>query len=281
MDFKRRSSIILLTILFFTAGGVKAQEYVHRNFDWEGDDINEDDPPDEFESCYACHDGGMFPLPDSKRKQCEDCHVIKGVSSNPEGPYVFYDLGYANQNYSLRPDYEGIAPVVYSHMRFPNETTNYISCLTYDPKTGEGVCHGVSIDQSLNSGGFFTFNSTSSFPLDAPYSRALPVDYYPDSKDCLFCHTQDQNSILLTWGNPLQIRVSGLIFKHFNASNSHDCLGCHYKGNITNFHSKGLYVERLPPFKKLFLPVLSVLLLILFILLGYLIIRRKKLDARK
>ncbi len=271
-----KGPLITFSLLLFIPF-VFAQDYPHRDYDWEGDgdvllDLNPDlakEPPQDFESCFACHYGGMFPKPGFKRKKCEDCHTMNVSTGAPNGPYRFYDLK-GGSDFNVSDDYE--VPLVYSHLSIQGPS-NYSSCLIYDPVTGEGVCHGISFDFKEKVGGYYAFNATETqFPLNDPYFRSYSSEHFPDSRDCLYCHNQEDNDVKLAWGSPPQIRISW-VFNHYNATVSEDCDGCHVtEGAFINFHSRGIYVEDRKSYRS---PILVIGGLI--VLMGIVaLLRRKK-----
>jgi hypothetical protein len=185
----------------------------------------------------------MFPKKGFLRKKCEDCHTVNKSLGAPNGPYDFFD--FPEQNFSLRKDYDLSELQVYFHLELLNKGAG---CLSYDPETGEGVCHGISIEYGENFGGFFMFNASTDrkFLKDDPYLRTILSDNLPDTKDCLFCHNQGDTTITTIWGNPQQIQKADPVEAHINSKANSECYECHVKGSIApeNFHSSVIYVER-------------------------------------
>jgi hypothetical protein len=227
-----------------------AEQYPHRDYDWEGDgdlpftpslETNKS-PPQQAESCYACHYGGMFPRKGFIRKRCEDCHVVNTSTGNPNGPYLVYDLRGGDQ-FILRKDYD-ISPLIVSeHLGIRGQRkNNYSSCLDFDLETGEGTCHGISITNNKNAGGYFAFNVSPAgqFP-------PLSSEYLPDTGNCLFCHHQNDSTLRIAWGEPQQIDTPDQIKIHLNVTTNDDCYKCHVEGSNKpkNFHSASIYIERI------------------------------------
>jgi len=238
---------ILTFVLLFP--DVTAQEYIHRDFDWEGDDDGEGLPGPRYESCYACHYGGMYPKEGYPRKKCQDCHAINISTGSPDGPYKEYNLDIYD-NFTVRDDIINEV-IVYSHLTVsrPN-STDYSSCLTYDPETG-GSCHGVAYSGRENAGNYFAFNDThSKFPSNEPYLNTMAAVNLPDTTDCIFCHEQRSDDVKKAWGNPPQIGIkhsaaSGDWRKTFEKITLQECYECHVENiDFKNFHSPGVYVER-------------------------------------
>jgi hypothetical protein len=235
-----------------------AQQYPHRDFDWEGDgdlpfDLNitlDKMPPQELESCYACHFGGMFQTKGKvlPRKKCEDCHTINASLGRSTGPYLSYEFS-SVEMFFLRPDYDLSNLQVYEHLSIRNsEIGDYSTCLSYNTITGEGVCHGISIEYGRDIG-FYAFNKSleKSLLKDGPYRFTFYSDNLPDTRDCKYCHDQTKTIIKKAWGDPQQINTPQQIRWHVNATSNKDCLECHFKGldEPENFHSAGIYVERI------------------------------------
>lgn len=221
--------IFILTSLVL-ACGVSAQQYVHLDFDWEGDDI-EGHPKEEFESCGACHGDGHM----SDAKICEDCHLQHGA-----GPYV------TGSDFSLREDYR--APLIYEHfygaedVSVANQSrgTARSTCFSVAPVVG-GSCHGVPYLFSDRAGEYFAFNEDyAGKTMDRdPYEYAAPRSKLPDTTDCLFCHYQEDEQLRAMWGSPKQINSN-----HSEVANS-ECYRCHVDGGAvpTSFHAKELSVN--------------------------------------
>ncbi len=278
------ASVLMTLFVSFLFVPMVMGTYVHVVYDWEGDDTIESLPatlPSPMtESCYGCHYGGMFPQEGFERKKCEDCHLKNESTGRPNGPYEFYDLGHGGPgraNFTLRDDYD--APLVYSHLSSkvipPSE---FSSCLSYNPDTGEGVCHGVSNGYEEQAGGSFAFNlsKTKEFPEDEPYLRTNN-NFLPESLDCLFCHHQSNEDVRRAWGDAEQIKISGL-FRHYNSSQNDSCYPCHVKNEIrpTSFHSPGFYVERKAWKERGFFAPAIIVLILLVSLGGIKIFKKRK-----
>jgi len=159
---------------------------VHYAFDWEGDDAIENPPlygpfSNYAESCYACHEGGMFGT--GNLKICEDCHLPGGT-----GPWTYYDLpGNPTNDYQLRSDLAGWnvsdrealgIPVIYAHVPYnsiqnatpppgqsrgvqvkrnlstytnPSGMRTMSSCFSWNPSNLNGTCHGVAYAARFNA----------------------------------------------------------------------------------------------------------------------------------
>ena len=174
-------SIILGIAVFLPV--VAGEQYVHLDYDWEGDDVTIDGhPAEEYESCGACHAEEHMAAP----KICEDCHLMHGPGPNMGG-----------ENFALRADYE--VPLVYEHFYRAEEIwvenqsygTGRSTCFGTDP-TLEGTCHGVSYEFRESAGGYFAFNEnwTDMANERDPYEYTAPASFLPDTTDCLFCHGQ-------------------------------------------------------------------------------------------
>lgn len=225
----RTLSFILMA--FAVIPGVAAQQYVHLDYDWEGDDVSvEGHPAEEFEACPACHGAEHTATP----KICEDCHLPNGA-----GPHL------TGSEFSLRTDYS--APLVYEHYYRAEDiwTKNQSygvgmsTCFGTDPFL-EGTCHGVSYAFMDSAGGHFAYNWnwTGELRNRDVYEYTAPASSLPDTSDCLFCHNQRDEQIRNMWGDATQINSS-----HSKTLNS-ECYKCHVEGKTApaSFHSRGLYV---------------------------------------
>lgn len=220
---------ILILAFFVSAPMASAEYYVHLDYDWEGDDANEQDPPPKFESCAACH-GEKHP---GTPKVCEDCHLPDGA-----GPYK------AEGDFVLRADYD--VPLVYEHyydageMNVDNQSRGIAlsSCFSFGPLVG-GTCHGVSHAYQDGAGGHFAFNEnwTEEDMERDPYEYTAPSSFLPDTTDCIFCHGQDDEQIRFVWGDATQINST------HSAAVNEECYNCHVENGIkpSSFHSQGLY----------------------------------------
>lgn len=209
--------------------------YMHNGFDWEGDDLNESgkDPLDE--GCPVCH-VSMLEHNAQVFNLCEDCHVKR----NPQ----ISKLAQVRQNLTEH------IPQVYSHFNgsaidIPDQS--YIgntrsSCFGLDTMTGESSCHGVPYKDQITSGGLFAIdvNSTGELNNGDPYHLTVPVDFMPDSKDCAFCHLQEDAAIRKEWGNPGPLPSDP---SHIEKKNN-DCRDCHVMGELKSFHGKEIIKVR-------------------------------------
>ncbi|MCZ7406030.1 MAG: hypothetical protein O8C67_14030, partial [Candidatus Methanoperedens sp.] len=94
-----------------------------------------------------------------------------------------------------------------------------------------------------------------------PYHWNSPVDFMPDSKNCIFCHIQENENIRKAWGNPRALPSDS---QHNNIGNK-DCWGCHVEGELKNFHGK----EIVKTVKKPYLPYIAFSLVIAIIALWF------------
>lgn len=220
--------------------------FVHRTFDWEGDNqITAGLPEDE--SCPACHVSihAMISARDAPElfRKCEDCHIIGGVGPASGSP-----------GWNIRPDIDNFVLKVYAHytgsdvMDVKDQSgvfngTSISSCFDYNINTGEGTCHGVGEMFADEAGGYFAHvNDTEvskvsglfNNPSD-PYEFDVTIDSMPDTSDCMFCHYQDDESIRLIWGGARQ-PVSDV---HTNLTANQECWECHTKDGREplSFHS--------------------------------------------
>jgi hypothetical protein len=237
--------LILLAIALLAETAYSTE--VHQNYDWWEPSFQLEPPPPEFASCAACHEslgvsGDVHPR---SRKYCEDCHLL-----GRSGPFVYYraaDL-YRNFNYS--------APMIYNHIinasnaevyyKYPTETVEVedqsnkfngaagASCFGWNPDTGQGTCHGISSESPVD--GFFAFNLSNQPSRESPYRYTVETTHLPDSTDCLYCHRQENQEIVLGWGDPGQVDPT-----HFNSLENEECYECHVQGGITltSFHIMG------------------------------------------
>jgi len=204
--------------------------FVHDSFDWEGDNVNEKGPDRLNESCPVCH-VSMLEHTSPKLNVCEDCHV----KELQRGKLI-----------TVRKDINNYTPRVYSHYNgssvdVPDQSSSgrtKSTCFGYDPKTGEGSCHGVNFRKKDLSGGYFAFNAHNYtgavLSRGDPYHWNAPVDVMPDSKDCVFCHIQEDANIRKAWGNPRPLPTDP---SHINKKSS-DCIYCHVNGQFRSFHGK-------------------------------------------
>lgn len=222
--------------------------FVHRAFDWEGDNQVEGDMPED-ESCPACHVRthemiSARDAPDLFRK-CEDCHIQGGT-----GPVS------AQPGWDLRSDIDSFIPKVYAHyngskiidvdsQRGVFNGSSISSCFDYNVNTGEGTCHSVREMFSAEAGNYFAHINDSEKskvsglymnPSD-PYQFDLIIDNMPDTSDCMFCHFQQNESIRLVWGGAVQ-PASEI---HINVTNT-DCWNCHTRNGKkpASFHSNSM-----------------------------------------
>ncbi len=204
--------------------------FMHDSFDWEGDNANEKGADRLNESCPVCH-VKMTDHTSPELNVCEDCHV----KLNPE----------LSSLANVRPDITKYIPVVYSHYTgSPINVTDQSSlgntrssCFGFDAATGEGSCHAVTFGNKAKAGGYFSFNTNYTgtlFNRGDPYHWNSPVDYMPDSKNCIFCHIQENENIRKAWGAPKALPSDS---QHSNVGNK-DCWGCHVEGELKSFHGK-------------------------------------------
>lgn len=238
--------------------------FMHDSFDWEGDNANEKGADRLNESCPICH-VSMLEHTSPKLNICEDCHVkvSPAVSS------------LAN----LRPDITKYIPMVYSHYTgSPINVTaqsslgnTKSSCFGFDKSSGEGSCHGVTYGNKAKAGGYFSFNTNYTdtfFNGGDPYHWNAPVDYMPDSRNCVFCHLQEDGNIRKIWGNPRLLPSNSA---HLNIENK-DCWSCHVEGELKNFHGK----EIVKIVKKSYLTSILAISLIILILIAIWLWRKQK-----
>ncbi len=240
---------VLTVIILISVLGLISYVYaleVHKEYDWWEPSLLLEEAPKEWTNCMACHEttagGGMHP---GNRKICEDCHLL-----GRGGAFVYYSFGdlYRNFNYS--------APIIYNHIinassprisyiysaelievedqsdRFNGDTRS--SCFGWNPETGEGTCHGISSDNPID--GYYAFNLTKEPTREDPYRYTVESAHLPDTVDCLYCHRQDSQEIIVAWGGATQINSS-----HFESNEREQCYECHVEGNIelVSFHIMG------------------------------------------
>ncbi len=204
--------------------------YMHDGFDWEGDNLDEKGEDRLNESCPVCH-VSMLEHTSPKLNACEDCHV-KGT------PQI-------GSIANLRSDITKYIPMVYSHYNgssidVPDQSfigNAKSSCFGFDSASGEGSCHGVTFANKVQAGGFFSINTNYTdvlFNRGDPYHWNAPVDFMPDSKNCVFCHLQEDAGIKKAWGNPRYLPPDSA---HLNTKNK-DCWSCHVEGQLKSFHGK-------------------------------------------
>jgi hypothetical protein len=231
MNLKTIIMIIMMTFPVVNA------VYVHKIYDWEGDGNDPDyegktDPPQEYESCFACHENGIGP---GASRICEHCHLIGGL-----GPFVSSTPA-KNVTYTLRDDYDIVMTTfVYQHyygasVHVPSQiiegaAVTFSTCFGYDNNTGEGTCHGVSDQRSVD--GKFAFHVSASHNQSDPYEFA-DKDNLPDTADCKYCHMQDNDTIRKAWGNAASPSASCI------SATNQDCYNCHVVGGVApqSFHS--------------------------------------------
>jgi hypothetical protein len=228
----RAGALGLIFILIAPVHGVSAQEYVHLEYDWEGDDVDvQGHPGEEFEACPACHAAEHMTKP----KVCEDCHL-----PNSAGPHQ------TGTDFTLRTDYA--APIVYEHyyraedIWVKNQSYGGLStCFGSDPSL-EGTCHGVSYVFADIAGGHFAFNWnwTGEIRDRDVYEYTAPASSLPDTTDCLFCHNSDNLQLRTIWGDATQVNSS-----HSKLENN-NCYECHVEGGTkpASFHQMALYVAK-------------------------------------
>lgn len=235
--------------------------FVHDSFDWEGDNANEKGPGRLNESCPVCH-VSMLEHITPMLNVCEDCHV-KEIK---RGKLI-----------NVRKDIGNFTPRIYSHYNgsaidVPDQSSmgkTRSTCFGYDPRTGEGSCHGVNFRKKEESGGFFAFNDQNYtgrvLNRGDPYHWNAPADALPDSKDCIFCHIQGDDKIRRAWGNPAPLPADA---SHSNKGNS-DCIYCHVNGELRSFHGKelALKVDRMPWIYFIFVPLLMLVIIVIYIMI--------------
>lgn len=234
--------------------------YIHDGFDWEGDNANEKWQDRLNESCAVCH-VSMMEHTSPKLNVCEDCHV-KGA------PQI---SSLAN----VRPDLTSYIPLVYSHyngssINVPDQSfigNTKSSCSGFDSASGEGSCHGVTFANKAQAGGFFAINTNYTdvlFNRGDPYHWNAPQDFMPDSKNCVFCHLQNDVGIKKAWGNPRPLPSDSA---HLNTQNK-DCLSCHVEGPFKSFHGKELVmlVEK-SPYAAMILTISLIISFVIIIIL--------------
>ncbi len=234
--------------------------FVHDSFDWEGDNANEKGPGRLNESCPVCH-VSMLEHTSPTLNVCEDCHV-KEIK---RGKLI-----------TVRKDIDNFTPRVYSHYNgsavdVPDQSSagkTRSTCFGYDTKTGEGSCHGVNFRIKDSAGGFFAFNAHNYtgrvLNRGDPYHWNAPADAMPDSKDCAFCHTQEDIRIRKAWGNPGPLPADA----SHNNKKSRDCTGCHVNGEVMSFHGKevALKVDRMPWTNFIAVPLLILAVIVIYIM---------------
>lgn len=203
--------------------------FIHDSFDWEGDNANEKEPYRLKESCPACH-ANMIEHTSQELNVCEDCHVEGNIKKSK---LIF-----------VREDIDDYIPVIYSHYNgssidVPDQSglgDTKSTCFGFDAETGEGSCHGVDYIKKEDSGKYFSFNQDNYtgavINRGDPYHWNAPTDQLPDSKDCIFCHIQEDMTIRKAWGNPSSLPSDS---SHIDAKND-DCQDCHVQGNFRSFH---------------------------------------------
>lgn len=235
--------ILLLFLLTITASPAAARE-VHKEYNWW-----EPSPMVEefgvFAKCQACHRSAGSPGDHpGGRKYCEDCHMPGGG-----GSFLTYESMHRINNYSSPQVYNHVANIsgrtveyIYngSMIEVPNQQGRFpglqgSTCLAYDPLTGEGTCHGIPSSNPVD--GFYAFIKPDEGKINGPGPYYQTVDdMMPDTKDCLYCHRQENEEIVAAWADPSQIGSD-----HFNAFTNEDCLPCHVTGGVelVSFHIMG------------------------------------------
>ncbi len=234
--------------------------FIHDSFDWEGDNANEKGPDRLNESCPVCH-VSMLEHTSPTLNVCEDCHVKEIKRGKLIG---------------VRKDISNFTPIVYSHYNgssidVPDQSSlgkTKSSCFGYDKTTGEGSCHGVNFMKKDLSGGFFAFNDHNYtgrvLNRGDPYHWNAPSDVMPDSKDCAFCHNQEDANIRKAWGNPVPLPVDA----SHNNKRSSDCINCHINGKLISFHGKevALKVDRMPWIYFIAVPIFILAVILIYIM---------------
>lgn len=232
--------------------------FIHDSFDWEGDNADEKEPYRLEESCPVCH-VSMLEHSSQTLNICEDCHVKDNIKKSK---LIF-----------LREDIDLYVPMIYSHFNgssidVPDQSTlggTKSTCFGFNEETGEGSCHGVDFVNRDRTGGFFAFNAENYtagiINRGDPYHWNGPVDFMPDTKDCVFCHIQEDSFMRKAWGDPSPLPVDK---SHQNKKNE-DCWDCHVNGEFRSFHGKEIErkVER-QNFQNIFI-IISLALIIIFI----------------
>ena len=240
--------------------------FVHDSFDWEGDNANEQGPDRLNESCPACH-ANMIQHTSQELNICEDCHVKGDIKKSK---LIF-----------VREDIDDYVPVIYSHYNgssidVPDQSVlgdTKSTCFGYDTETGEGSCHAVDYIKKDKLGGYFAFNQDNYtggiLNRGDPYHWNAPTDYLPDSKDCIFCHIQEDISVRKAWGSPRPLPSDS---SHIDAKND-DCRDCHVEGDFRSFHGKELVkmVE-----KSNLTTIITVSLLVLLVVVIILLRKQRK-----
>lgn len=243
-SIKRRpiKSILFAILIIYLTLTLGAATNVHYEYEWWGS--AREPLPGKFASCPACHErlGGVS----SVRKNCEDCHVPGKTGAfqfyEPAGlilkdtysaPKVYYHISsMSNTTHIYR--YQGEEIVVGDQSeKFSGSTTS--TCFGFNPETGEGTCHGISNKYPVD--GYFAFNWTKDVTGRWPHEYALSSssNNLPDTKNCKYCHTQSDSTIIDAWGGPTQTS------DHKEATTNEDCHGCHVTGGIdlNTFHVMG------------------------------------------
>ncbi len=234
--------------------------FMHDSFDWEGDNSNEKYPDRLNESCPVCH-VSMLEHTSPTLNLCEDCHVLE----LKRGKLI-----------DVRKDISNYTPRVYSHFNgspvdVPDQSSlgkTKSTCFGYDTNTGEGSCHGVNFKFKENAGGFFAFNEHNYTGnvrnRGDPYHWNAPSDALPDSRDCVFCHKQEDTRIRKAWGDPRPLSADAA---HITDKDN-ECMGCHVDGQFRSFHGKELAikVERGPLNYLIGGGVFIIIIIIMFIL---------------
>ena len=229
--------ILSILILIVSSALVSSADpvYVHRDFDWEGDNLNDTGMPNSDESCVACHKDLMkMVVSRDLMNICEDCHLEGG-----RGPF--------NRSYvDIRADIDEHIPKIFSHYTGSTNVdvtdqsdalngTGMSSCFGLNTQTGEGTCHGVMFTFNESAGGYFAFNENQTKKLDDghPYMWNAPVEKMPDTSDCRFCHLQEDATIREVWGGAGDINPDTC-----TDTTNEGCWNCHAGGDEPeSFHS--------------------------------------------
>ncbi|MCX9026032.1 MAG: hypothetical protein OIN85_08070, partial [Candidatus Methanoperedens sp.] len=212
-------------------------------FDWENDTINLDGA-----ACYACHgsaDPGTILANLQTVKLCENCHInASSIFTGPNRTTIYS---------SIRNDINDTLPYVYSHTNYSNITGTNVSvpsqggtatysttCYSYNYNTGEGTCHAAPYFNRSNFGGYYAQYKDPDVPVASydPPHWTVPIDRMPDTKNCLFCHNQSNETIRNGWGNAMQVNASNMFGNRYSISND-SCYACHTRNQSIpfDFHS--------------------------------------------
>ncbi|MCX9013167.1 MAG: hypothetical protein OIN66_18860, partial [Candidatus Methanoperedens sp.] len=210
-------------------GGISNVSGVNESFDgfdFEHDDYNDTGAITGNESCIACH-GSASGIGISRL--CEGCH-LPNTTSLFTGPYQ-------SGLYNLRSDINDTLPYVYSHTYYSNRTgtnitvpsqyvagmTYQTTCYGYNTTTGEGSCHGTAEGKKTIYGGYYALRESSPTIKNDPAHWTDTIDRMPNTTNCLFCHSQSDQTIRKAWGNATQVNASTM----FGATTNVSCYACH------------------------------------------------------